>query len=36
LLCAEDVRLLDAEVVRKIASTIINGTDTNNIAATSR
>ncbi|MDT4996666.1 MAG: hypothetical protein QOD45_734, partial [Pseudonocardiales bacterium] len=34
--CAEEVRLLDAEVVKKIASTTINGTDTNNIAATNR
>jgi hypothetical protein len=34
--CADDVKLLEAELVRKTASTIINGTDTNNIAATNR
>jgi hypothetical protein len=36
LFCAEVVRLVEAEFVRKIASTIINGNDTNNIAATNR
>jgi hypothetical protein len=36
LLWAKDVRLVDAEVVSNTASTIINGNDTNNIAATRR
>jgi len=34
LFSAKDVKLVDAEVVNNTASPTINGTDTNNIAAT--
>jgi hypothetical protein len=36
LFCAKEVKLVDAEVVNNTASPTINGTDTNNMAATNR
>jgi hypothetical protein len=36
LFCAKDAKLVDADVVNNTASPTINGTETNNIAATNR